>query len=194
MEWVGKLKSASFRGVPFFVEDHRITGGRKLVEHNLPAQDGTQQEDMGQAPDVFVVNAYVLGSNYLDQKEQLINALKKQGTGKLIHPYRSEVDVVCHKFEQTETAKEGGIAKFNITFKEPGNSELLVATHTPDLVAQNAGVALNGSLNSFKSTFNVNGYQGFVKSEAEVVLRKLNRVVSLANSGYTDSALRAFCD
>lgn len=125
MNWRDNLLQASFRGVPFHVLSHEYTGGRRTDIFYLLYGDKDFEpvvEDSGPDSDEFSVEAYIIQNDaanldYFPQRDNLITALKKLGSGLLIHPYFGEITVsVLGKFSMRETSEEGGIARFSITF------------------------------------------------------------------------------
>ena len=60
-DWKSRLRPASFRGVPFFVEGHEEIGGRRGVAHQFPLHDGGITEDLGRALGRYHIDAYVVG-------------------------------------------------------------------------------------------------------------------------------------
>lgn len=139
--WRDQLIPASWRGVPFYMEQSEARFGRKVKVITPWGLDGAYFEDQGEAPDEFMVVGYILANasnrqNYLKQKDELIAALKDghSGTqsfiqkgktynkftakyGTLKHPYYGEVDAVLKEPALiTETSKEGGICRFEATF------------------------------------------------------------------------------
>lgn len=128
MTWRLRLRTASFRGAKFFVDSHDYGFGRRNQVHQYPFQEDAYVEDLGQEADEFTINCYVIQQypilNYFSARDKLIDALKEQGPGKLIHRYLGEKYVaVTGKVRMTETFNEGGIARFTITFTEAGKNQ-----------------------------------------------------------------------
>ena len=51
--------TASFRGVPFFVESSDISAGRRTVTHQYPQRDEPFTEDLGRAAREYELSAFV---------------------------------------------------------------------------------------------------------------------------------------
>lgn len=114
-----ELIGASFRGVPFLVESSLRTGGRRAVVHEFPLRDDPFAEDMGRRARTFPVEGYVIGDDYLVQRDALIAALEDEaGPGKLIHPYHGERRAICTGLSVAEKRSDGGMAVFAIEFTE----------------------------------------------------------------------------
>ena len=124
MTWRDNLEQASFRGVDFFIDSHDYEFGPKNIIHEYPFNDKAELENQGVATDSFSMNAYVLASlnnrfNYFKARDKLINALKEKTSGKLVHRYLGDKNVaVVGTARMTEQFNEGGIARFQISFKE----------------------------------------------------------------------------
>lgn len=114
--WVDNYLSASFRGVPFYVESANQAGGRRLVEHVFPERDDSDFEDLGRRNRKFPITAYLIGDDYYQQRDELIKALEEEGTGTLIHPYRGELDVKVQDYSSDEVESEGRIVRISINF------------------------------------------------------------------------------
>lgn len=110
---------ASFDGVGFFVESADRTGGRRTETHEFPARDDPYVEDLGRKARRFSITGYVIGSNYIAQRDALIRALEgNSGPRELRHPYHGSRLCVCSSFTVSESTAEGGIARFSIDFEE----------------------------------------------------------------------------
>jgi len=116
MSWVNNYRQASFRNVPFFVENSETTSGRRVVIHEFPKQDNPFPEDMGKQAEKFTLSGYVLGDDYFAQRDALQEALEKKGPGKLVHPYRGTMDVVCLTYRISETVSDGRMAHVTMEF------------------------------------------------------------------------------
>ncbi|HFJ2043202.1 TPA: DNA circularization N-terminal domain-containing protein, partial [Salmonella enterica] len=59
--WRERLRDASFRGVPFSVEDDESAFGRRVQVHEYPNRDKPWTEDLGRATRRLTINAYLVG-------------------------------------------------------------------------------------------------------------------------------------
>lgn len=116
--WREQLSAASYKGVPFFVDSHTWKGGRRIVDHIFPYIDKAFTEDLGARQNVFDIEAFVLGEDYFAARDSLVKAVTSEGAGILVHPFLGEITVEAVEFSLTETSKEGGIARFSLTFHE----------------------------------------------------------------------------
>lgn len=126
--WLEKKRPASFRGVPFYINDSQLGAGRRLARHEYPQRDLPYLEDMGRKAREYKVDAYVLGPEYMDSRDALLAAIEKPGPGQLVHPWHGTVQVVAQDCQLSESTSAGGYAKFSITFVEAGRREAPAVT------------------------------------------------------------------
>lgn len=119
MSWRDRIDEelrGSFRGVEFHVERSSTRGGRRWLIHEYPRRDTPSPEDMGKAKREWRLNLVVFGENYDQKRNALIQAFDAQGIGTLVHPYLGTVRAVATQPEWSESAREGGICRFQVTF------------------------------------------------------------------------------
>lgn len=116
MAWFDQLQPASFRGVPFQVDTIDVTAGDNTVLREYPFQDLPTVFRMGEGVEELKFSAYVIGDDYISQRDALRQVLT--GDGVLIHPTAGAVRVyVVGKYAIKENpAAEGGMARFDLTF------------------------------------------------------------------------------
>lgn len=152
--WRQALRQASFRGVPFYVDSRGIDTGRRTATHEFPHRDMPYLEDLGRKARVFVVEAYVLGSDYMVSRDALLTACEKAGSGRLILPWSGDIVAMCTGCTVRETKTDGGMATFSLTFAESGEaatptvsvSQSLCASSFADSVQALADAKLDASL------------------------------------------------
>lgn len=141
MGWRDDFQSASFRGVPFRVQEHDTQGGRRVASHEFPERDLPYTEDLGRKQRSYSIQGVTLGTDYFTQRDDLIKALEQPGAGLLVHPWLGRLQVVVTGYTVVESTAQGGLAKFTIQCVESG---LLPApTSTMDAAAQVAEAAQN---------------------------------------------------
>lgn len=114
------MKQASFRGVPFVIDNTEEDFGRSVVKHQFPAREKPFAEDLGKRLSVFVIDGFVIGADHLVQKDNLIAAAHVPGVGILEHPYYGTVRVICDGIKVRNSAKEKRVTNFQFTFTEVG--------------------------------------------------------------------------
>lgn len=129
MSWRDNLRDASFRGVPFKVASTDNGFGRRNVLHQYPMRNIPYVEDLGEDVDEYSVRGYVIQNidnnfDYFNERDALITALKTSGPGTLVHPFLGEVQVtLLGKARVSEDFSEGGIARFDMSFIQAGESK-----------------------------------------------------------------------
>lgn len=112
-----QLIGASFRGVPFFVEDSERTGGRRIARHEFIDASDPKIDDLGKKANDFRVTGYVLGDEYMGQRDQLMSALQDvAGPGDLVHPFFGHIRAQVGGVGVSESKTDGGQATFQIEF------------------------------------------------------------------------------
>lgn len=86
MTWRDDLRPASFRGVHFFVAADSSRFGRRVVVHTYPQRDKPYVEDLGRRSREYQFDAFVIGPNYMEDRDAFIAACEEPGAGELIHP------------------------------------------------------------------------------------------------------------
>src|SRR3989338_10046103 len=120
MGWKEQLRKASFRGIPFFVDASSSDFGRRNILHEYPLRDTPYSEDLGRKARQFMVEAYVLGDDYLGKRDALIAVCERPGQGQLIYPYYGQKLVAVIACRVEERVLEGRLARFSMTFAEAG--------------------------------------------------------------------------
>lgn len=119
MAWRDDLLKASWRGAPFYVTSSKTTAGRRTELHELPASEAWHVEDLGASARKYSIEGYVLGADYIKQRQRLEKELARPGPGELVHPYYGTIEVQLEgESTVSESESEGGIARFSMTFVE----------------------------------------------------------------------------
>jgi prophage DNA circulation protein len=189
MAWRDQLQPASFRGVPFEVTASSLTAGRRLARHEYPQRDVPYLEDMGRRAREYKVEAFIIGPEYMAERDRLLAAIEEQGAGQLVHRYYGTKLVTVAECELSESTEFGGLAKFTLLFVEAG--ELAQPTVGVDSAAELAAVqdvAYDGIAEDFQQQFSVEGLPswgvGDVQTSVTDTLRldELRRSSASANS------------
>lgn len=139
--WRQKFRDAWFRGASFHVETDVRAGGRRVALHQYPKRNTPYAEDMGRSANTFQVQGYLIGPNYLDDKEILVACLEKDGPGllRLPLPYQgSDVMVMVQQYTVTESRERGGMCTVDMTFVEYGDPAYRPTVSTPAQIDQSA--------------------------------------------------------
>lgn len=156
-------RKSSFRGVPFHVESHEFTTGRKSEVHEFPDRETPYSEDLGKSAESFSLSIYVIGEDHEEQRDKLLEALTKEGPGDLIHPELGK------KFVQVGSVslsgnKDSRISKMSVEFTEAG--ELLFPSDIIDKDAALDSAAVN-ALNESKKEFDT--FHSIVSAPGHIV-------------------------
>lgn len=119
-DWKDNYRQGSFRGVEFKAKSHKYDSGRHDVEHEFPSKREGNTEDLGQRLPKHMLELYVLGDDYFEQRDALMEALDQEGPGQLIHPYLGTKQVQVGKYTVQETVEEGRMARFSVEFNTAG--------------------------------------------------------------------------
>lgn len=148
MGWRESYREASFRNVKFFVERAETAFGRRTVTHEFPNREEPTVEDLGRKARRFTVEAYVLGDDYLGQKEQLIQAAEKKGAGKLVHPYYGSLSVVCTGCSVRDSSDELRVCRIQFDFVEAGVADSPGVSANAKTTAANTKKSLMDAINA----------------------------------------------
>lgn len=182
-----ELIGATFRGVPFFVPTSERAGGRRLVVHEFPLRDDPHVEDLGRRARVYVVEGYVLGADYVRHRDALISALEDiADPGELVHPYYGVRRAICAEMSVRESANDGGIATFAITFHD-APERATVPVQQIDLAAQveAASVAAVAATRAeFVAAFDVAALPAFALESAAAALATASAALYVATGPF----------
>lgn len=184
MAWRDKLRPASFRGVPFFVDTSQFTSGRRAIMHEFPDRDSPYTEDLGRVGRTFKVEGHILGDDYFETKQNLLNAVDTFGPGELIHPYYGTLLVQCGAFSIDEDTKEGRIAKISFQFYEAGDNTYPKAVDDKQAqIADKTASAKEASKNAFDSVYSIAKAPGHVVDSARAQVNKAADTFKTATKG-----------
>jgi prophage DNA circulation protein len=174
--WIDQLQPASFKGVRFHVDSVEWTAGDNVVVREYPFQDRPTVFRMGKAAQTLKFSAYVIGDDYIAQRDELAQALT--GDGDLVHPTAGTMRAfVAEKFRVSEApTSEGGIARFDLSFvlAEPRRYPVAVANTGGEAVVA-AQQAKEAAVDEFASKFSLANAPGWV---AENVVDRINTTMA----------------
>jgi prophage DNA circulation protein len=178
---------ASFRGVKFHTQNADAQVGRRNVMHEYPQRDVPFSEDLGRKARQFVVDGYVVGETYLDERDALITAIEGYGPGELVHPRYGVLQVVVvGSVSIKESHDQGGIARFSITFAESGENEFPQAkTNTVSEVDAAASLLDEVTQSDFAKNFKA--VQNSISSTLTKIQTGLNKALAVAR-GLSDTS------
>lgn len=127
LPWMDRMLTGMWRCVPFWVEQHTLTGGRRLAIHEFPVRDEAAVEDLGRKARRFQLSFFGANRDYFYWRDEMRAALDEPGPGTLSHPYLGELRAQVEDYSISETASEGGLFRAQVTFVE-ATSKLRVVT------------------------------------------------------------------
>lgn len=169
--WRDQLRPASWRGLACHVEAAEAAGGRRLALHEYPLRDDPYPEDMGRKARTWTVTAFMLGADVLTTAQAFATALEETGAGTWIDPWRGEIRAVVEQYSWRQSSAEGGIARFEISFREAGAAAypVLAPDHEAAVDAA-ASVARSGAIERFGAGFSVTGLAAALQQDMADVI------------------------
>lgn len=195
MSWRDELRSASFRGLPFFVATSEGEVGRRTVTHEFAGRDTPFVEDLGRATRRIQLEGYVLGPDYMADRDELRAAFETAGPGRLVHPWWGELDVALDgTVRWTESTDEGGMARLSCAFVEAGDATPPAARQsTVEAVELAADVAVAAVADDFVEEWSADNLASSYLADAIAMVQAAVSAVR-AVKGKIDAALRVIDD
>lgn len=186
-----KLLPASFRGIPFNVEDTDFGAGRRTQVHEYPQRDKPYTEDMGRATRDLSFSAFLVGADYVEQANKLLGALEQQGPGTLVHPWFGSMQVALVDKARVSFDSSLGRARVHMQFVEAGELAFPLATSSTGAATRAAADKLSkASIDSFAAKFGIKGFQDWVSAAANgqlldklgiISTSEINKVLNFSN-------------
>jgi len=191
MSWKDNLQDASLRGVPFKVDEDEATFGRRVQVHEYPNRDKPWAEDLGRATRRFSVQAYLIGDDYFEQRNRLIEAIEKPGSCTLVHPYYGEMTVVVDDAVRiSHSQNEGRMCRVSFSFIESGELSFPTAGLATGQKLSSSVSFLDDAISSAFGAFGMDGMPDFLQ---DGVLDEAGGMFSTVTSAfqYVDSGVSA---
>lgn len=181
MAWQENLQKATFRGVAFEVESDSGKFGRRVQTHEYPQRDKPFTEDLGRATRELSISAFVIGPEYMVQRDALLAALEAPGSGMLVHPWYGQLQVNVKEVSVSHGREKGGMCEFSLVFVEAGELAFPAAADSKGAQTLMATDKLGEvSKTDFLKDFKVDGFPSFVADRA---MTDLSALTALAQSG-----------
>lgn len=137
-DWKSRLRVASYKGVEFYTELVSYEFGNDLQRHNTDGERDKDTIGLGASrrslkrklksvlpgsvvaqtePDAFFIDAYMIGKLY-DNRKLLIEKLKEEDPGILVHPTLGEMLVIPGLSKVRWSNRAGGIEYFQLQFEQ----------------------------------------------------------------------------
>lgn len=111
-----QINRASFRGVPFAITSVTTSEGRRVETYEFINQEIFDYQDLGAKAVKFAVEAFVIGYNWQEKRDNLRAALLKKGEGELILPYLDSPLNVIVQGDFGVSEASSNMARFSINF------------------------------------------------------------------------------
>lgn len=169
MSWKDQLRPASFRGIAFHVVSDSANFGRRVALHEYPFRDEPVAEDLGRRAREIRISAILLGADYMQRRDALIEAAESSGGGKLVHPQYGEMQVSVTDGGMTvdHSSADGGCCRISFSCVETGEFKFPSSTVvTEDVVRSRADGASDTSVQAFADRFKFDGLPGWLQGDA----------------------------
>lgn len=174
----------SFRGAAFRVESDELAGSQGTAKHEIANSDRAPYiEPTGKDGDEFSIDAFVIGDNFLTDRDALLKELSKSQPGELVHPSYGTKRVMAMRWRVRQSYKEGGWAKLSIDFAETADPAAPSTTVDGSSIVQASASAAQAAVGSeFLATFSDDltlardTVTGALSSAARAVSTVLSRV------------------
>ena len=141
--WFQRVRTASWRGVPFKVHGGELRVGRRTALHQYPNRDEVWVEDMGREAQRVTLTGYIFGDDVVSQRQRLWVACEKGGGGELVHPTLGRMKVtLADPAVFIERWDSGRYFEIVFSFIETGNRAVLL----PSNQASTGGSVLSAAL------------------------------------------------
>ncbi len=152
--WPQTLPNASFRGVPFFVEEDSFSdGGRRVATHDYVKSEVHDTEDMGRKTKKRRLRAYVASDTAEDDAAALEDACDQIGDGVLQTLFWGQITVKCTNCSGSGKRDELGRIWMDLEFVDSGSSTAVAVTAIGDRIAATALSGLGDLVYSALSAF-----------------------------------------
>lgn len=187
-DWRSRLQAASFRGVPFEVEDEEGEFGRRVQVHEYPKRDKPYTEDLGRATRRITINAYLIGDDYPQKRDRLIAAIETEGAATLVHPWYGEMKGnVDGTVRVTHSKGEGRMCRVSFQFVESGELSFPTSGVASGQKLEGAADSLADAIADAFSSFGLDGLSDFVQSgvldDATAMLGTITDAFKMVDSG-----------
>lgn len=164
---IDQLWPASFRGMPFFVQNEGAKGGRRVVVHEFPNRDDPFLEDLGRAKREFSITAYVASDSVLADAAALGAVLDVDGPGVLVLPGLGPQLARLLTFDRTMERDTLGYVAFSLQFIAEGFSSALASVGALASQIFAAGDAVAAAAATLFESLQLGGFRGDLTTSAQ---------------------------
>jgi len=184
--WSQQLQPGSWRGVGFVLDAGDTAAGRRVAIHEYPYRDDAWAEDLGKLPRRFTIQAFIVGDDCYQQRDQMLRACEQSGAGTLVHPTLGSIQCVLLEFQCADRRERGRVVELQFAFIVAGDVKYpATATATASAVTSAAKSLNIASASDLGSALSSAG------SFAQAATAGVSRFTSIATSVVGD-ATRVF--
>ena len=116
MGWREDLKEASLDGVEFQYEDVSGDIGADIAIHDVATSGRPVAEPISEGAELFTLNAWIVGDDYMVDRDRMIEVLRKPATHRFVHPTRGTFQVaLASRVKTSERRTEQGMWRASFT-------------------------------------------------------------------------------
>ena len=116
MGWREDLKDASLDGVVFQYEDVSGDIGADVVLHDVATSGRPVAEYISEGAELFTMNAWLVGEDYMVDRDRLIEVLRAPREHRFVHPTRGTFQVaLASRVRTRESRTEQGMWRASFT-------------------------------------------------------------------------------
>jgi len=156
------LWPASYKGVPFRVEQDSIDDGRRLAVHEFPHRDDPFVEDMGRKAGAFEITAYVVGEASTGQAGAIKALALQKGAGPLVMPLDGVMSAHLKEVKRAWSKDKLGYVAFTLSFVREGAKSALVSVASLAQLVFDAADAAVSALAGFALRIETDGAPAIV--------------------------------
>ncbi len=172
MGWKARYKQGKFRDVPFQIESGDDERSQSIVTHEFPARDKPFLESLGKKANRFTIEAFLIGDDYLEQRDNLQNACLQSGPGTLVHPFYGDLTVHCESIRTRNDRSEMRMVRISMSFIEVGDLVPIVSVvDTKSAVELSAREVIAAQKTSFEKVFD---FASLPYAKSQAVLDQVN--------------------
>lgn len=165
------IVAASFRGVPFFVDDYTHGGlGRTIATKKIPFSDRFVNEDIGANVPSHELSIYLVGDDCDIQKQNLVKACGTEGAAEFVHPWLGRFNARVSSLSFSSRRSDLGYIKGRIVIAQEDD----VPSKTID-----TSLALKTKVDA--EAFRKTTMDKFVESFAKLTRKGLSDIVNATN-------------
>ena len=152
--WTQTLPTASFRGVPFHVEEDALSdAGRRVAVHEFVKSEAHATEDMGRKTRRYRIRGYTASDTAELDAQALADACDQIGDGVLQTLFWGAITVKCTGCSCTGRRDELGRIWVDMEFVDAGSTAAVTVTAIGDRIASGVLSDLGDAVFSALSAF-----------------------------------------